>query len=148
MSTRSWASPRSPIAHITFWTLDEVFLPHTLSIASSCLFDTNRSAGAENNQRMIPKSGNRFSEQDHAPSLIESPGFLRQHDGDAVADRIGELGGTRDQLLFLRVVLERRLGDRAHQDFQELRVDGVGGAVGRRGAHGCARNGIRSMLVK
>src|SRR3984893_5929351 len=104
MSTRSWASPRSPIAHITFWTLDEVFLPHILSIASSCLFETNPAANAEGNQRMIPKSGNRFSQQDHAPDLIQAPGFLRQHDRDAVADRIGKFGGARDQLPPLRRV--------------------------------------------
>src|SRR5262249_50330916 len=121
MSTRSCASPRSPIAHITFCTLDDVFLPHTLSIVFSCLFDAPPLRQRAERKRSV-----------------EPPRFFRQHDRDAVADRIGELGGTRDQLLLLRVIFQRRLGDRAHQDFEQLRVDAVGGPVGRGVAHGCA----------
>src|SRR5262249_33367848 len=62
---------------------------------------------------------------------IQPARFFRQHDRDAGADRIGELGGARDQLLFLRVVFERALGQRADQNFQELRIDAAGGALGR-----------------
>src|SRR5262249_57116277 len=64
---------------------------------------------------------------------IEPARFFRQHDRDAGADRIGELGGARDQLLFLRVVFERALGQRADQNFQELRIDAAGGELRRNG---------------
>src|SRR6516164_8071924 len=81
--------------------------------------------------------------------LFEPAGFFRQHDGDAVADRIGELGGARNQFLLLGIIFERALGERADQNFEELTVDGAGGAVGRRCVHGppgwvmpLERNGI------
>src|SRR5262245_35042194 len=64
---------------------------------------------------------------------IQPARFFGQHDRDAGADRIGELGGARDQLLLLRVVFERALGQRADQNFQELRIDAAGGALGRGG---------------
>src|SRR5262245_25624209 len=64
---------------------------------------------------------------------IQPARFFRQHDRDAGADRIGELGGARDQLLFLRIVFERALGQRADQNFEELRIDAAGGALGRSG---------------
>src|SRR5438876_7035897 len=64
---------------------------------------------------------------------IQPARFFGQHDRDAVADRIGELGGARDQLLLLRIVFERALGQRADQNFQELRIDAAGGALGRGG---------------
>src|SRR5215831_19120830 len=64
---------------------------------------------------------------------IQPARFFRQHDRDAGADRIGELGGARDQLLFLRIIFERALGQRADQNFQELRIDAAGGALGRGG---------------
>src|SRR5215218_11066339 len=67
---------------------------------------------------------------------IQPPRLFRQHDRDAVADRVGELGGTRDQLLLLGVVFKRALGQRADQDFQELRIDAAGGTFGGRGGHG------------
>ena len=38
-------------------------------------------------------------------SVLQPPRFLGQHDRDAVADRIGELGGARDQLLLVGVVV-------------------------------------------
>src|SRR3954452_21014714 len=66
---------------------------------------------------------------------VQPPRFLRQHDRDAVADRISELGGARDQLLLLGVVLQRALGQRAHQDFEQLRIDGAGGAFDGRSVH-------------
>ena len=58
-----------------------------------------------------------------AQALVEPPRFVRQHDRDAVADRVGELGGAADQLLALGVVFERRLGQRADQNLQELRIE-------------------------
>src|ERR1700745_1677141 len=127
MSTRSCASLRSPIAHITFWTFDDVFLPHTLSIASSCLFESKPSSRSE-----------------EANTSVEAPRFLRQHDRDAVADRVGELGGARDQLLLLGVVFQRRLCDRAHQELEQVGIDGLGGSVGWRGGHGRTRGNENS----
>src|SRR5205085_717315 len=54
---------------------------------------------------------------------------------DAIADRVGELGRARDQLLLLGIVFERTLGQRADQDFQEFWIDAAGGTVGGRGGH-------------
>ena len=51
-----------------------------------------------------------------AHALLDLPGLFRQHDRDAVADRIGEFGRTRDQLLPRRIVFERTLGQRTDQD--------------------------------
>src|SRR5579862_1312167 len=58
-------------------------------------------------------------------TLINLARLFRQHDRDAVADRIGEFRGARDQLLLRRIVFERAFGHRADQDFQQLGVDGV-----------------------
>src|SRR5438270_13478316 len=63
-------------------------------------------------------------------SSIQPPRLFGQHDRNAVADRIGELGGARDQLLLLAVVFERALGERADEDFEQLGIDAAGGAVG------------------
>src|SRR5580704_2645053 len=122
MSTRSCASLSSPTAHMTFCTLDEVFLPQTLSIRRFLrgFFLDNRQT-----RRPLEKS-------------IEPAGFFRQHDGDAVADRVGELCGARDQLLLGGVVFEWPLGQRAHENLQKFRIDGVGRAVTKRVAHGFA----------
>ena len=57
---------------------------------------------------------------------IQVARFLGQHDRYAVADRVGELGGARDQPLLLGVVFQRTLGQRADQDFQEFRIDAFG----------------------
>src|SRR6185369_12097149 len=64
---------------------------------------------------------------------IQPPRFLGQHDRNAVADRIGELGGARDQFLLLAVVFERALGQRAHENFEKLRIDTGGGTFGHIG---------------
>src|SRR3954468_246492 len=64
------------------------------------------------------------------PHSIQLACLFGQHDRNAVADRIGELGGARDQLLLLAVVLERPLGERAHEDFEQFRIDARGGTVG------------------
>src|ERR1041384_5426181 len=59
-------------------------------------------------------------------SCLQRPRLVGEHDRDAVADGVGELGGTADQLLALGVVFERRLGERADQDLEELRIDDAG----------------------
>src|SRR5262249_27253767 len=64
---------------------------------------------------------------------IQPARLFGQHDRDAGANRIGELGGARDQLLLLGIVFERAFGQRADQNFQELRIDAAGGGVGRGG---------------
>ena len=56
--------------------------------------------------------------------LLQPPRFFFKQDRDAVADREGELRRVADELLLLAVVDQRRLGDRADEDFQKLRVDG------------------------
>src|SRR5579871_4070417 len=60
--------------------------------------------------------------------LLDLARLLGQHDRNAVADRISELCGARDQLLTGRVELERPLGQRADQDLQQFGIDGVFGA--------------------
>src|SRR3954454_14051691 len=64
-------------------------------------------------------TGNRASIQ---PSRL-----LGQHDRNAVADRVGELGGARDQLLTLAIVFERALGERTYEDLEQLGIDTAGG---------------------
>ena len=64
------------------------------------------------------------------PSL-DLPRLFRQHDRDAVADRISELCGARDQFLPGRIEFQRALGHRADQDLQQLRIDGAVEAFGR-----------------
>src|SRR5437879_4927362 len=71
----------------------------------------------------------------HSPlSSLDLPRLFRQHDRNAVADRVGELGGARDQFLPGRIEFERALGHRTDQDFQQLWIDGAVEAFGR-GAH-------------
>src|SRR5690242_15495489 len=106
MSTRSCASPSSPIAHITFCTLDEVLRPQIL-IMLSCLLV--------------------FAFID---ALVQPPRLIDQHNLNAVADRKGELGLTRDQLLSRRVIFQRTLGEWTDQNLQELRVDTVRRPIG------------------
>src|SRR5262249_4589087 len=54
-SMRSCARPSSPVSHITFWALNELFRPHTLSIEllpkSASLFEHD----------LLPKTGSHFS---------------------------------------------------------------------------------------
>src|ERR1700688_3775224 len=127
---RSCGRPISPTAHITFCTFDEVFRPQILIILSPA----------------IDRASWPGLSRPSTPSLSVDPaGFLGQHDRDAVADRIGQLGGARDQLLLLRVVFERALGQRADQDFKQLRIDTVGGTVGGRRGHW--RSGSRLVLI-
>src|SRR5579863_3571659 len=52
--------------------------------------------------------------------VAQRAGLVDQHNGDAVADRVGEAGLVADQLLRRAVVTQRRLGQRADQDFEEL----------------------------
>src|ERR1700688_631988 len=69
-----------------------------------------------------------------AASSLDLPRLFRQHDRNAVADRIGELGGPRDQLLPRRIEFQRTLGQRTDQDFQQFQIDGAFEAFGR-GTH-------------
>ncbi len=58
-----------------------------------------------------------------ALARVELARFLGQHDGNAVADRVGEARGAADQLLALGVVVERGLGQRTDQDLEQLRIE-------------------------
>src|SRR5439155_10511461 len=75
--------------------------------------------------------------------LIDLPCLFRQHDRDAVANRIGELGRARDQLLPRRIEFERALGHRTDQDLEQLWIDGAVEAFGR-GIHLWSPAGRRS----
>src|SRR5215211_4934656 len=66
--------------------------------------------------------------------LLDWPRLLGKHDRDAVADGISELGRARDQLLLVRIIFERRLGERAYEDLEELGIDELRRAL-RRGRH-------------
>src|SRR6202140_5271310 len=68
------------------------------------------------------------------PLSLDLPRLFRQHDRDAVADRIGEFCGTRDQFLLCGVEFQRTLGQRTDQDFKQLGIDGAFKALGR-GSH-------------
>src|SRR5215510_11957627 len=74
--------------------------------------------------------------------LLQRPRFLRQHDRDAVADRIGQLGGAGNQLLLLGIVFQRALGEWADEDFQKLWVDAAGGSVGGHGVSWALRASV------
>src|SRR5262245_62057978 len=75
--------------------------------------------------RMRPPGLRRIScGQGSADSVvIQLPGFFDQHDGDAVADRVGEARGAGDQLLALGVIDQRLLGQGADQDLQQFGID-------------------------
>src|SRR5207248_6683975 len=49
--------------------------------------------------------------------------LLRQHDGDAVSDRIGKFCGARDQLLPRCIEFERPLRQRTNQNLQQFGID-------------------------
>src|ERR1700692_1157775 len=114
MSMRSWASSSSPMPHITFWTWAEFLRPQTFSMGRSSMTSAMGSG---------------------APRSIERTRLLGQHDRNAVADRIGELGRARDQFLLVLVVFERALCQRADQDLEQLGIDAAGRAIGRCGGH-------------
>src|SRR6266700_6280836 len=114
ISMRSCGKPSSPIPHIAFWTLAEFLRPQIFSMG-----------------RFLDGGVGLVA----ARRSIELAGFLGQHDRNAVADRIGELGGARDQLLLGGVVFERALGQRADQDLEQLGIDAADGTVGRCGGH-------------
>src|SRR3982074_883376 len=67
------------------------------------------------------------------PLSLDLPCLFRQHDRDAIADRIGQFGGTRNQFLPRCVELQRTLGQGADQDFQQFGIDGAFKAFGRGG---------------
>src|SRR3990172_733765 len=72
-----------------------------------------------------------------ALALVELARFFRQHDGNAVADRIGQARGAADQLLTLGVVVERGLGQGANQDLQRFWMEAAIAAALGRVDHGC-----------
>src|SRR5215510_13377488 len=134
ISMRSCGRPSSPTAHITFCTLTEVFRPQILIM----VFSPRRSSSPGSTRRSIlfRKTMNARVKPGHdgwrraRPWSIQPARFLRKHDRDAGADRIGELSRARDQLLLLGIVFQRTLGQRADQDFEELGVDIAGGTFG------------------
>src|ERR1700737_881168 len=71
---------------------------------------------------------------ENKPLSLNLPCFLRQHDRDAVADRISEFCGPRDQFLPRCVKLQRTLGQRTAQNFQQFGIAGAFKAFGR-GSH-------------
>src|SRR5216684_6186090 len=76
------------------------------------------------------------------PLSLDLSRFFWQHDRDAVADRIGEFCGPRDQFLPCCVKLQRTLGHRTDQNFQKLWIDGAFKAFGR----GCHGLGLRLLV--
>src|ERR1700716_4732467 len=80
------------------------------------------------------------------PLSLDLPCLFRQHDRDAIADRIGELCRARDQLLPCCVKLQRTLGQRADQDFQQFGIDGAFKAFGR-GGHGLVSGFVSDGLA-
>src|SRR6516162_5948218 len=67
---------------------------------------------------------------------IDLARLFRQHDRDAVANRISELCRTRNQLLLGRVELQRALGQRAEQNFQKRWINSMFETFGPTG-HEC-----------
>src|SRR5580693_7928104 len=57
------------------------------------------------------------------PSLVELARFLRQHNRNPIADRIGQPCGARNELLPNRIVSELCPRHGAHQDLQEASID-------------------------
>ena len=55
--------------------------------------------------------------------LFQFAGFVDQHDRYAVAHRLGKTGLTAVEFARLTVVLQRALGQRENQDFQQARVE-------------------------
>src|SRR6476659_7204674 len=145
---RSCGTPSSPSAHITFCTLTDVLRPQILIMIFPSPTLSCPRKWACFIARIVDVPPERREGPDHPPSRrmppnkmtsIEPTGFFRQHDRDAGADRIGELGSARDQLLLIRIVFERSLGHRADQDFEKLGIDAAGRAFGGRSGHGAFR---------
>src|SRR5262245_28871169 len=109
---RSWGRPSSPTAHIAFCTLIEVLRPQILIMlppahpwASARPADLTRDAWQETRRRPRPQGPG--ASRSGLLRLAPGPRLFLQHDRNSVADRIGEAGCFRDQLLFLGVVSER-----------------------------------------
>jgi len=89
--------------------------------------DSSDRKGAAQYQR-VGACSNRISQTgflEHALGrrLIREDALPREHDRNAVADRIGKLGRAGNKFLILCVIFERRLGPRTHQDFKQPRID-------------------------
>src|SRR5579859_1434508 len=67
---------------------------------------------------------------------IDRPRLFLQHDRNAVADRIGELGRMRDQFVVLLIPDQRLLGLGTDQDLQQLGIRLLVRTVGRRAVNG------------
>ena len=63
-------------------------------------------------------------------------GFVGQHDGNAVADGVGEAGLLAHQFVALPVVGQRAFGQGADQNFQQARVNRGLGGIFRHGSGG------------
>src|SRR5262249_2135402 len=102
MSMRSCASPISPIAHITFCTFDDVVRPQIFMVFLP--ISVIASEAKQSPPRRMCRGdcfGVLRTPRNDSEKSLQPPRFLGQHDRNAVADRIGELGGARDQLLLL-----------------------------------------------
>src|SRR4051794_13573898 len=76
---------------------------------------------------------------------IQPARVLGQHDRDAIADRIGKLGGAGNELLPFRIVFERPLGEGADEDFEELGIDAAGGLL--RAHEGNSNGGVAGSIA-
>src|SRR5262249_49634177 len=139
MSMRSCGSSSSPTAHITFCTLIELLRPQILSIYKTPQALRRRGPAWAPTRKQTPAlprgqpQGLPLHDMHRVLWLFQRTRFLRQHDRDAVADRIGQFCRAGNQLLLLRVVFQRALGQRADEDFQKFWVDTAGGSIGGHG---------------
>src|SRR5262249_30732290 len=130
MSMRSCGSLSSPTAHMTFCTLMEFLRPQIFSMMPPVR--SSRIESARRASRAVCSTSRRREREDAefvAAWSLQRACLFGEHDRNAVADRIGELGGARDQLLSLGVVFERALGERADEDFEQFGIDAAGGPV-------------------
>src|SRR5262249_53357717 len=133
---RSCSSLSSPTAHIAFCTLDDVLRPQILIIAIYSLIFPGLESWSRGAAKQYRRDRPGDEVETDTSSLFEPTRFFRQHDGDAVTDRIGELGLARNQFVTLSVVFERPLRQRADENFQQFRIDAIRRPFGGRdGGH-------------
>ena len=93
-----------------------------------------RAARSETGHARSPSSFQKYAMRHLPPAptvgSVELPRLFLQHDRDAVADRVGQMRGLRDQLLPMGVIAERAMGHGADQRLQHAAVDGM--SLGRR----------------
>ena len=105
--------------------------------------ESRRTAGRNNEGQWSWRPG---SGPGRRTNSIDLARLFRQHDRDAVADRISELCRARDQFLPRRVEFQRTLGQRTDQDFQQFWIDGAFEAFGR-GTHAIISGSGRDPLA-